>query len=84
MRGILISIKRFLKNKNTVTILAILVSLGILYWSYQYRINPFIDDNEFYHVENREIRSQIYKLENKLAQLEYMTELVIEVGDMHE
>ena len=38
MRGILISIKRFLKNKNTVTILAILVSLGILYWSYQYRI----------------------------------------------
>ena len=30
--------KRFLKNKNTVTILAILVSLGILYWAYDYRI----------------------------------------------
>ena len=52
--------------------------------SYQYRINPFIDDNEFYHVENRELRHEIYKLENKLAQLEYMTELVIEVGDIHE
>ncbi len=56
----------------------------VTFTSYQYRINPFIDDNEFYHVENRELRHEIYKLENKLAQLEYMTELVIEVGDIHE
>ena len=38
MSSIMISIKRFLKNKNTVTILAILVSLAILYWAYYYRI----------------------------------------------
>ena len=38
MRSILISIKRFLKNKNTVSIFAILLSLGILYWAYYYRI----------------------------------------------
>ena len=52
--------------------------------SYQYRINPFIDDNEFYHIENRELRAEVYKLENRLSQLEYMTELVIEVGDIDE
>ena len=38
MKSIMISLKRFLKNKNTVTILAILLSLGILYWAYYYRI----------------------------------------------
>ena len=38
MGNILIGIKRFFKNKNTVTILAILASLGILYWAYSYRI----------------------------------------------
>jgi len=38
MGNIIYGIKRFLKNKNTVTILAILASLGILYWAYYYRI----------------------------------------------
>ncbi len=38
MESILIGIKRFIKNKNTVTIIAILASLGILYWAYNYRI----------------------------------------------
>ena len=38
MKAIVISSKRFLKNKNTVTILAILLSLGILYWAYYFRI----------------------------------------------
>ncbi len=38
MNTIIIGIKRFLKNKNTVTILAILLALGILYWAYNYKI----------------------------------------------
>ena len=38
MGNIMIGIKRFFKNKNTVTIFAILISLGILYWAYDYRI----------------------------------------------
>ena len=38
MGSILIGIKRFFQNKNTVTIIAILISLGILYWAYNYRI----------------------------------------------
>ena len=38
MGNILVGIKKFFKNKNTVTIIAILVSLGILYWAYSYRI----------------------------------------------
>ena len=38
MGNILIGIKRFLKNKNTVTIVAVLAALGILYWAYSYRI----------------------------------------------
>ena len=38
MQNILIGIKRFLKNKNTVTIFAILLSVGILFFAYDYRI----------------------------------------------
>ena len=38
MGSLLIGVKRFLKNKNTVTIFAILLSLGILYYAYYYRI----------------------------------------------
>ncbi len=43
MNNILVGLKRFLKNKNTVTILALLVSLGILYWAYNYRIKKATD-----------------------------------------
>ncbi len=43
MGSILIGIKRFFKNKNTVTIFALLISLGILYWAYYYRIKKATD-----------------------------------------
>ena len=38
MGNILVGIKRFIKNKNTVTIIAIIASLVILYGAYSYRI----------------------------------------------
>ena len=38
MRSILIGVKRFLTNKNTITIIAILGSLLLLYWAYNKRI----------------------------------------------
>ena len=38
MNNIKIAIKRFFKNKNTVTIIAVLLSLVILYWAYTWRI----------------------------------------------
>lgn len=38
MGNIMIAVKRFFKNKNTVTILAILVAVGILYLAYNLRI----------------------------------------------
>lgn len=43
MGNLLIGLKRFLKNKNTVTIVAILASIGILYWAYDYRIGKDIE-----------------------------------------
>ena len=42
MGNIFVGIKRFLKNKNTVTIIAVLASIGILYWAYYYRIQEEI------------------------------------------
>lgn len=39
MNNIIISIKRFLRNKNTVTIIGIFAIIGILYWGYNYQIN---------------------------------------------
>ena len=38
MGNIFIAIKRFFQNKNTVTIFAILVAVGIIYFAYNYRI----------------------------------------------
>ncbi len=38
MGNIVMSIKRFLQNKNTVTILALLASVGVIYFAYNYRI----------------------------------------------
>lgn len=52
--------------------------------SYQYKINPFAGENEFYSIDNQEIRAAIYRMQNKLSQLEYMTELIIEVGEINE
>ena len=38
MGNIIVAIKRFFQNRNTVTILAILASVGIIYFAYNYRI----------------------------------------------
>ena len=38
MNNIIISVKRFLKNKNTVTILGVVLIIGILYWGYTSQI----------------------------------------------
>ena len=38
MGSVMIGLKRFLQNKNTVTIIAIIAALAILYWAYYYRI----------------------------------------------
>ena len=43
MGNIMVSIKRFLGNKNTVTIIGIIACLGILYWAYNYRIKKTTD-----------------------------------------
>jgi len=39
MNNILISIQRFVKNKNTVTILGVLAILVLLYWGYSSQVN---------------------------------------------
>lgn len=39
MNNIIVGVKKFFKNKNTVTILALIVSLGLLYYVYTWRIN---------------------------------------------
>ena len=39
MNNIIISIKRFFKNKNTVTVIGVIAIIGILYWGYNYQIN---------------------------------------------
>lgn len=54
------------------------------YTSYQYNFNPFVNENNFYYVDNKEIRKSINILKSDLSQLVYITELVIEVGDMNE
>ena len=43
MEGLKIGLKRFFKNKNTVTILAVLLCLFIIYYAYYFRIKSKTD-----------------------------------------
>lgn len=42
MNNILISVKKFLSNKNTVTIIGVLVGIAVLYFAYNWRVNQAI------------------------------------------
>ena len=39
MKNVMIALKRFFSNKNTVTILCVLAIVLVLYFGYNYRIN---------------------------------------------
>lgn len=43
MSGLKIAIKRFIQNKNTVTIFLLMIGLAILYWAYWWRIDKAIE-----------------------------------------
>ena len=43
MGNISISIKRFLGNKNTVTILGVIVGIIVLYVGYNWRVNQAVE-----------------------------------------
>lgn len=60
MNNVKIAIKRFFTNKNTVTILAVLVSLGIIYWAYWYRIEKATEPISVpYALKNLEPRTYV-------------------------
>ena len=52
--------------------------------NYEYKLNPFDDEGKFYHIENKYLRGIIYRTRKDIAELAFLTELVIEVGDIHE
>lgn len=43
MNNIIIGFKRFITNKNTVTIICIIIILGLLYWGYTSQINSAVN-----------------------------------------
>lgn len=46
MNNVLISIKRFVRNKNTVTIIGVLIILGVLYWGYTSQIEKAVEPRQ--------------------------------------
>lgn len=52
--------------------------------NYEYKLNPFDDEGKFYHIENKYLRGIIYRTRKDLSELAFFTELVIEVGEIHE
>ncbi len=62
MNNIIIAVKRFLKNKNTVTILGVVLIIGILYWGYTKQIKDATQEIPI-PIAKREIqpRTQITK-----------------------
>ena len=47
MGNIMISIKRFLGNKNTVTILGVIIGIAVLYFGYNIRVNRLLSHNKY-------------------------------------
>ena len=43
MGNIVTTIKRFISNKNTITILGVLLGIVVLYFGYNYRVDQAID-----------------------------------------
>ena len=43
MNNLIISVKRFFKNKNTVTVLGVIIILGLLYFAYNSTINKAVE-----------------------------------------
>ena len=55
-----------------------------LYETFFYRINPFERESKFYYIENRYIRSIILRARKEISELAFLTELIIEVGEIYE
>ena len=43
MNNFLLSMQRFFKNKNTITIIGVIVILGLIYWGYSAQINSAVE-----------------------------------------
>ena len=60
MNGLLIGVKRFFKNKNTVMIFAVVASLAILYFAYNARIKKATEPQSIpYAIDKIEPRTKI-------------------------
>ena len=55
-----------------------------LYETFLYKLNPFERESKFYHIENRYIRNIILRARKEISELTFLTELVKEVGEIHE
>lgn len=55
-----------------------------LYETFLYKLNPFEREGKFYNIENRYIRNIILRARKEISELTFLTELVIEVGEIHE
>ena len=55
-----------------------------LYETFIYKLNPFERESKFYHIENRYIRSIILRARKEISELTFLTELIIEVGEINE
>ena len=73
MSNIWVGIKRFFKNKNTVTILAVVVSLVIIYFAYNARIKKATEPQSVpYAVKNIEPRTKITEeILNNISTFDY-------------
>ena len=55
-----------------------------LYETFLYKLNPFEREGKFYNIENRYIKNIILRARKEISELIFLTELVIEVGEIHE
>lgn len=77
----------YYRNVTTDSFIAMGIGQDFLvtYMSYLYRLNPYEDEAvRAYKTNHKELRSISYHLKSDLSRLVLLTELVIEVGEIHE
>ena len=55
-----------------------------LYETFIYKLNPYERESKFYHIENRYIKNIILRVRKEISELAFLTELIMEVGEIHE
>ena len=81
MNNFIISLKRFFKNKNTVTILGVLAVILVLFFGYRYQINKMVSPVTGIPIATKTIQPRT-EITKDMIEYIYVAPVVLQKGDI--